>query len=69
FSEGKDAPYCFMKTLGEVKAARPRFKFDPDKSDPWDKGTSYKRMYEQIADSLTEQCHVYIAYWQAMEER
>ena len=69
FSEGKDAPYCFMKTLSEVKAARPRFKFDPDKSDPWDKGTSYKRMYEQIADSLTEQCHVYIAYWQAMEER
>lgn len=54
------APYCFMKKLSAVSAARPKYAFQPDTSDPWDSGTYYKELYTEAANAFGSQARLFV---------
>lgn len=55
FYEGTEAPYCFMKLMEELRVAPTRYDFQPSKANPWDHGTEFKDIYEDLASSFKKQ--------------
>lgn len=50
------SPWCFMHKLEAFSSMKPKYSFQPDTSDPWEKGTHYTQMYEMAAKALGEHC-------------
>ena len=60
FKEGARFPYCFMKKLSSYGSVKPRYSYHPDASDPWEAGTSYREIYEQAANAITQHCKDFV---------
>ncbi len=60
FKEAKsEAPYCFMKKLSSVSAAKPKYGFAPNTAEPWDSGTYYRDLYTEAAEALGAQARIF----------
>lgn len=61
YQKAKDvAPYCFMKKLSALSAAKPKYDFSPNTSDPWDSGTYYADLYTEAAKALGTQARLFV---------
>lgn len=50
-----EAPYCFMHNPKALEEVHPNYKFNPDKADPFEHGTSYQELYRMALWSFDAQ--------------